>query len=107
MFRFEKKEMTKPIYKTEEEPGASRTYSDKLVDNLTVVNVEEKVTVDKFDNHLTVKEYPRDSNVDTNLNEEEQKLQVRKGPEDNKVRKLIRQFETREKKPEEISMYTH
>ena len=50
MFRFEKIELKNPIDKTEEEPAASITYSDNLEDNLTVVNIEEKVTVEKFEN---------------------------------------------------------
>ena len=93
MFRFEKIEVKKTVDKTEEDPARSKTYSDKL-DSLTVVNTDEKVTVNKIGNHLTVEEYFINSNVDKTLNEEE-KVKLLTSTKENQVRKMIRQFETR------------
>ena len=88
--------MKKSIDKTEEDLAANKTYSsDKLEDSLTVVNMKEKVTVDKFGNHSTVEEYSSNFDVDKNQNEEEKvKVKVWTSTKENQVKKIVRQFET-------------
>ena len=95
MFRFEKIEVKKSIDKAEEDPAANKPYSDKLEDSLTVVNMEERVTVDMFGKYSTVvEEYSSNINVDKNLNEEE-KVKVLPSTKENHVKKIVCQFETR------------